>query len=66
MNGCRTGFVVDEVVDEYQTVMKNLGRFYKNVEAVSGATILGDETPALIVDAARLVTDVHAAEVRFN
>jgi len=51
----RCGFAVDQVVGDHQTVIKNLGRFYRNVPVVSGATILGDGTVALIVDPHRLV-----------
>ncbi len=50
----RIGFVVDDVIGEHQTVIKTLGRFYKDVEGVSGATILGDGTVALILDAPKL------------
>ncbi len=51
---CRVGFVVDQVVGDYQTVIKPLGRMFKDVEGVSGATILGDGTVALILDVNRL------------
>jgi len=50
----KVGFVVDEVVGGYQTVIKNLGKLYRNVQGVSGATILGDGTVALILDVPRL------------
>lgn len=46
----RVGFVVDEVIGEYQTVIKSLGKVYQNMEGISGATILGDGTVALILD----------------
>jgi two-component system chemotaxis sensor kinase CheA len=49
------GFVVDQVVGDHQTVIKNLGRLYRNVQVVSGATILGNGTVALILDPHRLV-----------
>jgi two-component system chemotaxis sensor kinase CheA len=62
VNGERIGFVVDSVVGEHQTVIKNLGRVYKNVDSVSGATILGDGTVALIIDAMKLVKTVEARE----
>ena len=42
VNGERIGFVVDHVIGEHQTVIKNLGKLYKDIDAVSGATILGD------------------------
>jgi two-component system chemotaxis sensor kinase CheA len=38
----RFGFVVDRVLGDYQTVIKNLGRLYRHVQIVSGATILQD------------------------
>jgi two-component system chemotaxis sensor kinase CheA len=53
----RFGFVVDEVLGDHQTVIKNLGRIYRNVQSVSGATILGDGTVALILDLHRLAQD---------
>jgi len=51
----RYGFVVDRVLGNCQTVIKNLGRFYRHVQVVSGATILGNGTVALILDPERLV-----------
>ena len=54
------GLVVDEVLGNHQTVIKNLGRFYRDVQMVSGATILGNGTVALILDSHRLVQNaVH-------
>jgi two-component system, chemotaxis family, sensor kinase CheA len=51
----RYGFVVDEVLGDHQTVIKNLGHTYRNVPEVSGATILGNGAVALIVDPHRVV-----------
>ena len=51
----RVGFVVDHVVGGHQTVIKNLGTLYRDVEGLSGATILGDGTVALIVDVPRII-----------
>jgi two-component system chemotaxis sensor kinase CheA len=53
----RFGFVVDEVLGDHQTVIKNLGRLYRNVHFVSGATILGNGSLALILDPNRIVQD---------
>ena len=50
INGSKVGFVVDSVIGEHQTVIKTLGRMYRDVKGVSGATILGDGTVALILD----------------
>ena len=55
----RVGFVVDEVVGQHQTVIKPLGRMYRDVEGISGATILGDGTVALILDVNRLAIDAQ-------
>jgi len=55
VDGRRVGVVVDSVVGEYQTVIKPLGGASRGVEGLSGATILGDGTVALIIDAPRLV-----------
>ena len=55
------GLVVDEVLGNHQTVIKNLGKLYRNVEIVSGATILGNGAVALILDPHRLVQTAMAA-----
>lgn len=62
INGQRIGFVVDEVVGEHQTVIKSLGRIYRTVEAVSGATILGDGRVALIMDLPKLFAKAELEE----
>jgi len=54
------GLAVDDVLGNHQTVIKNLGRLYRDVPIVSGATILGNGTVALILDPHRLFQDaVH-------
>lgn len=55
VNGDHIGFAVDTVIGGHQTVIKSLGLMYRNVEGVSGATILGDGTLALIIDVPALV-----------
>jgi two-component system chemotaxis sensor kinase CheA len=60
--GGKMGFVVDKVIGERQTVIKSLGRVYRDVPGISGATILGDGTVALIVDVLSLVREVELAE----
>ncbi len=59
----RVGYVVDDVIGEHQTVIKSLGKFYKHVEGVSGATILGDGNVALILDAPKLMHTAVIDEV---
>ncbi len=46
----RVGLSVDSVIGEYQAVLKPLGKHYKKQEIISGATILGDGTIALVLD----------------
>lgn len=58
--GQLVGLGVDHVVGQHQTVIKSLGRLYRDVKAMSGATILGDGTVALILDVDRIV---EAAQV---
>jgi two-component system chemotaxis sensor kinase CheA len=60
----RYGFVVDQVLGDHQTVIKNLGRFYRHVQEVSGATILGNGMVALILDPERLAADAVRALAR--
>jgi len=55
----RIGFGVDRVIGQHQTVIKRLGKIYKNVEGISGATIMGDGTVALILDVVQLVKSVE-------
>jgi two-component system chemotaxis sensor kinase CheA len=62
VGGKRVGFVVDDVVGEHQTVIKTLGKLYRDVRGISGATILGDGTVALILDPGLLVEAVAAVE----
>lgn len=49
VHGARIGFVVDFVVGEHQTVIKPLGILYQDIKGISGATILGDGSVALII-----------------
>jgi two-component system, chemotaxis family, sensor kinase CheA len=58
----RVGFVVDSVVGENQTVIKPLGRLYREARGLSGATILGDGSVALILDLPQLVQMEEIAE----
>ncbi len=51
----RLGLVVDSVEDNYQSVIKPLGRLFDGLEGISGAIILGDGTPALMLDTDRLI-----------
>jgi two-component system chemotaxis sensor kinase CheA len=49
-DGRRLAVLVDELTGQQQVVIKSLEQNYRKVEAISGATILGDGQVALILD----------------
>ncbi len=49
------GFKVDELLGEFQTVIKPLGQLFKNILDISGGTILGNGEIALIFDVQKLI-----------
>ena len=53
--GEKVGIVVDDLEAQQQVVIKSLEANYQRIEGVSGATILGDGTVALILDVPGLV-----------
>jgi two-component system, chemotaxis family, sensor kinase CheA len=66
IEGQRTGFIVDRVIGGHQTVIKNLGSFYRDIDGISGATILGDGTVALILDIPRLILQAEQEETNMQ
>ncbi len=58
-DGSRVALLVDELLGQHQVVVKNLETNYRKVPNVSGATILGDGTVALILDTGALVRRVR-------
>ncbi len=51
----KAGFVVDELMGEFQTVIKPLGPLFERLPGISGSTILGSGEVALILDAPSLI-----------
>jgi len=49
------GLVVDELMGQYEIVIKSIGKFIKAHKIVSGATILGNGEVALILDVNSLI-----------
>lgn len=49
-DGKKGGLLVDELLGQQQVVIKSLETNFRRVDGLSGATILGDGTVALIVD----------------
>lgn len=56
--GQLAGLAVDELLGEYQTVIKPLNKVFQNLKGFSGATILGSGEVALILDVATLISEV--------
>ncbi len=52
----KVALIVDYVVGENQTVLKSLGSHFKNQDFISGGTILGDGSVALVLDVNKIVT----------
>jgi two-component system chemotaxis sensor kinase CheA len=62
----RLGLVVDELVGQQDIVIKPLGKSLKTVRGFAGATELGDQRVALVLDAAALIEEVLLpTETRF-
>lgn len=59
------GLVVDRLIGEQEVVVKGLGEFFGQMKGISGVTILGDGSLALIMDTAGLV-NLLMAEVSRN
>ncbi|HEY4201652.1 MAG TPA: chemotaxis protein CheA [Devosiaceae bacterium] len=62
----RVGLVVDQIIGNNQTVIKQLSKLHSGIKSFSGATILGDGTVALILDTAHLVGFGQAYEDRLK
>jgi two-component system chemotaxis sensor kinase CheA len=62
----RLGLVLDELVGQQDIVIKPLGKSLKSVRGFAGATELGDQRVALIIDVAGLIEEVFApTDARF-
>lgn len=55
IDGEQYGLIVDDVIGQQQTVIKSLGSIYQSIKGVSGATILGDGSVAVIIDLQQVV-----------
>jgi len=58
----KAGIVVDELLGEFQTVIKPLGSLFRHLRAISGSTILGSGEVALILDIPALIQYACAQE----
>lgn len=64
--GKKAGLLVDDLLDQQQVVIKSLESNYGSVCGVSGATILGDGTVALILDVSGVVSLANRQARRAN
>jgi two-component system, chemotaxis family, sensor kinase CheA len=58
----RLGFVVDRLVGQEDIVIKALGKSLRGVRGFAGATELGDQRMALVIDAGALIEEVLASD----
>ncbi len=54
-DGQKAGLLVDDLLAQQQVVIKSLETNFRRVDGLSGATILGDGTVALILDVAGVI-----------
>jgi two-component system chemotaxis sensor kinase CheA len=54
-DGRQAALVVDEVIGQQQVVVKSLEANFRKVPGLSGATVMGDGSVALILDVAHIV-----------
>ncbi len=57
--GKKTALLVDELLGQHQVVIKSLESNFRKVHGMSGATIMGDGTVALILDVAALSAETE-------
>jgi two-component system chemotaxis sensor kinase CheA len=62
--GHKAGIVVDQLLGEFQTVIKPLGSLFKHLRGIGGSTILGSGEVALILDVQALTQLASQAEER--
>ncbi|WP_248799675.1 chemotaxis protein CheA [Pseudomonas sp. MWU13-2105] len=60
----KAGLVVDELLGEFQTVIKPLGKLFNALRGISGSTILGSGEVALILDVPALLGELVQRETR--
>jgi two-component system chemotaxis sensor kinase CheA len=54
--GHKAGIVVDQLLGEFQTVIKPLSTLFRHIHGIGGSTILGSGEVALILDVQALIT----------
>ncbi|MCG6202492.1 chemotaxis protein CheA [Psychromonas antarctica] len=62
--GRKAGLVVDQLMGEFQTVIKPLGKLFSKIRGIGGSTILGSGEVALILDVQQLIQDASEQELK--
>jgi len=62
----KAGLVVDDLLGEFQTVIKPLGKLFGALRGISGSTILGSGAVALILDIPALLSQIVQLETRYT
>ncbi len=56
------GLVVDDLIGEFQTVIKPLGEIFCELKWISGSTVLGSGEVAVILDVSNLIKNIRRKE----
>ncbi len=59
----RVGIIFDTVIGEYQAVLKPLGKLYRKHDIITGASILGDGSVALVLDTNKIIKKFSSKEI---
>ncbi|MBR0155820.1 MAG: chemotaxis protein CheA, partial [Treponema sp.] len=60
----KIGIIVDHIIGNHQTVIKPIGKLFKKIEGLSGSTILGDGSVALILDIFKLSDIIRKMDIK--
>ncbi len=65
-DGKKVGLLVDQVIGENQTVIKALGNTFRKIDWISGATILGDGSIAMIIAVPQIIKWMEQQETEMT
>lgn len=60
----KVGIIVDNIVGNHQTVIKPLGKLFNKIKGLSGSTILGDGSIAIILDIFKLSDIIRTMDAK--
>ncbi len=62
----KVAFIVDDFIESRKMVMKNLGSQLLRVPNISGATIMGDGEPVLVLNTSEIVSSVYSETMNYS